>query len=222
MKSLTIIFLVFNLFRKDTCPTIRLEDPLKSVTYNEAVISFLRSEKIVMAHRKRNFIKSDPITEYKFWLKTFTKYSPEMLKKTNLYSVHLIKMLTDKSIKKDNVFNRDVIMLLYNLCVEEYSVVLQSLYKNYRENTLDFSILSLAIDQDITFNNLVAAKYKNQRIRSILTEIMWDKKLSTLENGIDLKNRIKDILSGKVWTEEAQEMEIIQPPIMNSKECDVK
>lgn len=225
MKSIIFISIVLNLLivgNKTGCLTNTLNNDIGSVTYKEALKSFLKSEKKLMEHRKKSLndkLQSDPLTEYRYWIRTFEKNSPEVLKNTKLYSKQLIKMLVDKTLTKDKAFDRDVIMVLYNLCIEDYSDVLQSIYRLYQEKKISFQSLSLAVDQDIAFNSQVAVKYQSPKLRNILNRIAADAAFMKFKQGVSLRNRLKDILSGKVWQEEAKQMIDIQPPIMKVKEC---
>lgn len=47
-----------------------------------------------------------------------------MFKSTIRYKDHLLRMLTDSALNKNEFFNDDIIKVLYNLCIDDYVVVM--------------------------------------------------------------------------------------------------
>jgi hypothetical protein len=183
---------------------------------------FMKAETVLMKHRKiqqKDRIKSDPLTENENKLNILKKKVPDMITNASCYKENLVMFLLDKKTHKDTSFDYDVLIVLYHLCIDDYSDIIEQVYQLYQEKKVSIQTLSLTVDQDITLCNQVVAEYQNPKLRGILVKIASDKELQKSNKGIYLKKRINTILSGGAWREEAQAMMKIQPPLIRHSDC---
>ena len=206
-----IVFMVFlihgNLFAKEikTNKTYFKDDTTLNL--------FLRSENkltLLRQKNKQNGKYNDPLSYYDNWLMIVKSNSPMLLERTNYYSRDLINILLNANYEKNKEFKIDILMILYHQCVDDYTTTLTTLFDRYRKGNIEFDMLRMSIDQDLTFCNVVAKNYHHLKLRQLLNSIKNDTLLLKSEEGRILKARIEEILNGNVWKNEAKEILEIQ------------
>lgn len=206
---------------------IQLYGQVKStVTYKDAVALFMRSEIKLIQHREYVFKKrifEDPVGNDQVVFNTIRKESPELFKSTIIYKDHLLQMLTDSALKRNEFFNDDIIKVLYNLCIDDYVDVMERACILFKNKQISLFVFKNIIIQDFSMSNQVARNYKNEKLQSFLYRLQQD---TTLMARIAkeqpypyFKEQIQDIISGKEWEGNLKEADTIQPPYLKQSNC---
>jgi len=175
-----------------------------NVAYNDAVALFMKSEIKLRQHREyisKKRLFEDPVGYDYVLFNTVRSESPELYKSTTKYKDHLLRILTDSSLKKDEYMNRDILMILFNLCIDDYVDVMEQLYNLFMKKQISFGLFERAIFQDFNMSFQVAKNYKNERLRSFWLHLQNDAELMNEfdKNNSYLNEYIQDNISGKDW-----------------------
>jgi hypothetical protein len=209
---------------------------------------FLKVEEVMNEHYAiltKNETFEDPLSRNLFLFQTVNQYAPELLISTNEYKIDLLYLLNDSvNIKKQNLFNGDIIFILCNLCIEDYSDLILQAFQLYKENKISLQDFGDIIFQDTDVSVQVYKNYQNPLLIKTLNTVMQD-----IDSSIELQDKIvmdniklplyqqiniqkiqrliEQILSGNSWNGNEnnsfdvsiKKLSQIQPPILNPK-CD--
>lgn len=106
------------------------------------------------------------------------------------FNTALLAILRDQT--KDKLVKQLALYELQLLCIEDYMIVLELVYEEFRKGNSDEEFLMKAISQE-GFSFEIAKNYNNERLREILIKISGDMKSSTN------KSVVANILSGTTW-----------------------
>jgi hypothetical protein len=186
---------------------------------------FLKSEHQAIEFRKKlkDVRLVDPIEMNEVFYEIVTKQTPNLYLETNKYKNGLINILYAKDIERDLCTNQDVFRVLYNLCIDDYIDVVDTIYSLYKRNLVKFEDLNASIDVDFNMSNQLGKKYQNKKVRIVLSRILEDiRTLKVLDEDRkqELKEEIEKILSGELWEKELKLDEIVRPPFLKQIDCD--
>ena len=174
-------------------------------TNESGKVLFCKAENKAIAYRKdlaKKNIFVDPLVVNSYTYNIFKKTSPELLDNTNLYIDSLLSLFNNKLIPRDYYTDFDILLILYNLCIDDYIVVINKVYELYKKKAIVFNILENVIIQEMNLSNLIIKNYQNNELRKILSNILSDiqtGKIVLPNNSNHFIDDLKDILSGKSW-----------------------
>ena len=181
---------------------------------------FVKSEQIAMRNRakieKMRFL--DPVERNSLFFKIVQSESPDLINQTNKYKFGLISLLSDETIIKDDYTNFDIVNILYNLCIDDYVVAMDSVYSLVKANKLKFDILETMVIQDFNVSRQLVLNYQNPKVQQFMYKILHE-----IETGVyviskenyDFVESVKKLISGKDWDIDFKKFE----PLLNSKKC---
>lgn len=185
---------------------------------------FVKSEKIAIRNRakteKMRFL--DPVERDILFYKIVRSESPDLLDYTNKYKFSLINLLIDKTIKKDDYSDFDIVNVLYNLCIDDYIKAMDSVYSLVKKNKLKFDILERMIIQDFNVSNQLANNYRNPKLQQFIYRLLQEIKSGDFiipKKNYDFIESVNKLISGEELVKGLKEKEIIYPPLLNSKNC---
>jgi len=194
---------------------------------NEAKIAkelFVKSERIAIKNRakiaKNRFL--DPIGNNELFYKIVKRETPDLINNTNKYKLGLIKLLEDKTIKKDWYTEFDIVNLLCNLCIEDYIDIIDSVRTLVIKKQLKFEILERIVIQDFNLTNQVARNYQNTKLQKLLKQLKQDIKFGKIAiptNNFGFIEELNKLKSGETWENDLKQDEIKHPPLLNPKNC---
>lgn len=194
---------------------------------NEAKIAkelFVKSESIAIKNRakiaKNRFL--DPIGNNELFYKIVKRETPDLINNTSKYKFGLMKLLEDKTIKKDWYTEFDIVNLLCNLCLEDYIDIIDSVRILVIKNQLKFEILEHIVIQDFNLTNLLARNYQNTKLKELLKQIKQDIKFGKIvipTNNFGFMEELNKLESGETWENDLKQDEIKHPPLLNPKNC---
>ena len=215
-KCLLVIILFFFCFQLEATNKVKEDSIAKQL--------FVEAEKKAIEFRKKTlhirFV--DGIEMNELFYKVVMKESPALYNDTHKYKNGLLDILKDKKIRRDATTNQDVFRILYNLCVDDYVDVIDSVYSFYKHKQVKFDDLYDAIVIDFNMSNLVAKKYKNERLQRLLLQIQQDiktGKLSVVTPPFGFQEEIENLISGKLWEDELKEDVKIHPSLLKQSGC---
>ena len=185
---------------------------------------FVKSEKIAIRSRakieKMRFL--DPIERNILFFKIVRSESPDLINNTFKYKFSLINLLSDKKIQKDSYSDFDIVNILSNLCIDDYIEVTDSVYTLAKKNKLKFDILENMVIQDFNVSNQLARSYRNPKLKLFLKKILIDiesGKFILPKKNNDFIEFVNKLISGEEWEKELKEINRINPPLLNPKDC---
>lgn len=136
---------------------------------------FLNFENKIDSARNRSKIDNkflSPVDEAIIFEKILRKESPLLMDSTRFYSKHLIELLFDSSIQKSSEFNLDIVRILYHLCINDYILAVNEIYKGYCDKRVSIDVfLNCIITYNGHYSNIVAVNYNSATIQLLLNSI---------------------------------------------------
>jgi hypothetical protein len=189
----------------------------------EGEVLFWKAEKKAIDYRKalgRKNVYMDPIDLNMEIYKIFKKESPDLFENTSNYTDNLLMILIHENKNKDYYTDYDVIHILYNLCLNDYLILIDKVYSHFKNGEINFDVFSETIIQDFNLSNQLAKNYNNAEVISMFNKIVNDvngKKIIIKKDSLLFRTKIERIISGKEWIEMLKSAEKIQPPILCPK-----
>jgi hypothetical protein len=188
---------------------------------NKTLDMFLKFEMAISKYRdsvKTNKLFLSPQDESYDFKRILIQTSPDLLQHTDRYVNDLLDMLKKNKIDNTTNSNNDIIWLLYNLCIEEYSNAIAILYDYYKLDIINFKTFESAIVQNNHLSNQVGLQYQNEKLRKVLESIYHDNTNRHDSEHEKLQRIIKDVIDGKDYYE-LKELNTVQPPFFTHKNC---
>ena len=185
---------------------------------------FMKAELKAIKFRKKTYPLRfvDPIEMNDVFYNIVKRESPALYSDTPKYTLGLLNILKDKSIKSDEATNQDVFRILDNLCIDDYVEVIDSVYSFYKQKQVTFSDLEFALFQDFNISNQVAKNYKNETLQTLLKHMLQELQTGKFlieTSQLGLKEEIEELLLGKLWENDLKETAKIQPPLLKQENC---
>lgn len=185
---------------------------------------FLKCEKHAILERakieKERFL--DPVERNRLFFEIVEKQSPDLLKYTEKYKYGLLKLLVDLPQKRDNYTESDIVNILYNLCLSDYLVILDSVYANVILNKLEFKILESLVIQDVNITTQLMQNYKNQSVQQALDKIrkgIENSEIRIPNNNSSFLEYLELIRSGEIWENTFSHFEEKYAPLLHTRYC---
>jgi hypothetical protein len=184
---------------------------------------FLAAEEYALVERakieKQGFL--DPVTNSELFLIATEKKSPELLKNTDAYRFELLSLLKDKAINSNEYTNNDLTILLYNLCLDNYIAIIDSVCQSVIKEEIAFSVLNNLIFQDMNLSNQLILNYDNVKVKHILEKVQYrvENKLIRLPSKYtDFIKNLEEYTSEEM-IEFIKKSELDHPAKFKSKTC---
>lgn len=185
---------------------------------------FLKTESIVIKKRaiiqKERFL--DPVGRNDMYFEELKKQSPDLLDNTNRYKFGVLHLLVNDTIEKDAYTDFDIVNIMYNLCIDDYIEMSDSILNLVKKGLVKFEILDSAICQDFNLTNSVARNYNNPELQKLLKQIIEDFKSGGIRIPGDREDFIEELnrlISGEAWKNDLQYSIIKHPPLPNREDC---
>ncbi|QEK50838.1 hypothetical protein FYC62_03495 [Pedobacter aquae] len=187
-----------------------------AVDYKSTVTLFFKAENQLIKHRiLQKEIFNDPIEIFENKLSVIKKEAPLILINTKMYEKHLIMMLSDSSLKRDQETNTDIIFILYHLCYNDYIKSLRSIFEIYKSKKIPFDDFSFAVYQDCFFSCQLVQNYHDEELKKLYKEVLIFISGKRDRKYIILKENLIGVLNGQAWEICKKDIKI-QPPIIGS------
>jgi hypothetical protein len=132
-----IIMLLFSLFVGLTACAGNQKD-------KQFVTLFANAEKNAIKQRKefdKKGVFMDPLGINSCTYNILKKTSPELLDNTNVYIDSLLSLFNNKLIPRDYYTDFDIIVILSNLCIDDYIIVINKVYLLYTNKKIKFKMI---------------------------------------------------------------------------------
>lgn len=163
-----LIILIIALSGKD----LKAQDQYLT-NYTKVRAAFIKVENKAIEERakivKLRFF--DPIERADRFFQILQNDSPELLINTDIYKFEILSLLNDTTIQKDQFTILDIEGLLYNLCLENYLTILDTVYFKVKQQKLDFVVLEDLAIQDFNVSNLLLVNYEDTKVQNIISKI---------------------------------------------------
>jgi hypothetical protein len=167
---------------------------------------------------KGSFELDEPLSKNARFLEVFSREAPSLVFETNRHVASLLMLLANGR-NEDKNYNEDIIKLLYNLCIEQYIIAVDSISILYIQDKINLTSYKLCIEQDFILCNQIQKNYSNPLVICLLNRIINSFGPIVSDEEQNFISKIKYILSGVDWESELKETDIIQPPLIKSKHC---
>lgn len=218
LKFNLLIFYLFTSLEIIACNNISSKSDVQQIDLS---VSYKKTrDMFIVAHNKLNKIRTynfnqktliTPTDDAIIFYETFYKHAPVLIKNTKFFHKDLLQMLKDSSILKNEEFNNDIVRLLYNSSIEDYTLIIDSLFSFYKNNQIEFDAFEHSIIQNSRLSLLVRLNCGNSNLIHLLNKIKknQDPKQRELNKIIESILNCED-LNG------AKEMNKFQPPFFKS------
>lgn len=181
---------------------------------DNAISMFNKVENELIFFRKKTKKEYyEPVEDFERRFYLIKRHAPLLLSETDKYKEDLLCLLSNKKVLKDKETNRDVIFILYNLCLDNYITACERIYSLFKLGVINLGDLSFALDPDFVNNIKVAKNYENHTLRVLYCRIIKDLNKSKKKDELELALRLGQVLSGETW-EDYRVASKIQPPII--------
>lgn len=165
---------------------------------------FVKSESLAIKKRIQyskhyDFLEENYVGEQ--FIKTVLKESPELINNTNYYKWGLLRLLSDKTIERDFYTDLDIIAILYNLCIDDYIDIVDSVFIKVKSRDLSIEIMKNLIVQNPYLTITLAKNYRCHQVYEKLYQIRKELQLINMNNQISniITQEIDSIISGNTW-----------------------
>ncbi len=147
---------------------------------NKVYKSFQIIENRMQAHYdyiEKNGIFEDLIGHTSHFFKVVKTVAPHFLTDTKLYKDDILSLLTDKSFKKYDLIDYDIPYLLYNLPIDDYIDLLQSVVVLFKNGDIDQELFERFIFPDDFVSISLYKNYQNEKLQLFLNNLLNDEEL---------------------------------------------
>ena len=147
---------------------------------NKVYKSFQIIENRMQAHYdyiEKNGIFEDLIGHTSHFFKVVKTVAPHFLTDTKLYKDDILSLLTDKSFKKYDLIDYDIPYLLYNLPIDDYVDLLQSVVVLFKNGDIDQELFERFIFPDDFVSISLYKNYQNEKLQLFLNNLLNDEEL---------------------------------------------
>ena len=147
---------------------------------NKVYESFQIIENKMQAHYdyiEKNRIFEDLIGHTSHFFKVVKTVAPHFLTDTKLYKDDILSLLTDKSFKKYDLIDYDIPYLLYNLPIDDYVDLLQSVVVLFKNGDIDQELFERFIFPDDFVSISLYKNYQNEKLQLFLNNLLNDEEL---------------------------------------------
>ncbi len=147
---------------------------------NKVYKSFQIIENKMHAHYdciEKNGIFEDLIGHTSHFFKVVKTVAPHFLTDTKLYKDDILSLLTDKSFKKYDLIDYDIPYLLYNLPIDDYIDLLQSVVVLFKNGDIDQELFERFIFPDDFVSISLYKNYQNEKLQLFLNNLLNDEEL---------------------------------------------
>ncbi len=134
------------------------------------------------AHYKyieKNRIFEDPIGRAIHFFKVIKTVAPQLLANTKLYKNEILNLLMDEKFKKYDFIDYDIPYLLYNLPIDDYVDLLNSVVILFKNGDINQDIFERFIFPDSFVSNDLYKNYRNKKLQFFLNNLLKDEDLTT-------------------------------------------
>ncbi len=207
------------------CSSAKKED--SDPKTNKVYESFQIIENKMQAHYdyiEKNGIFEDPLGRIDYFFKTVKTVAPQLLTDTKLYKDDLLNLLTNKTFQKKHFTNEGIVFVLYNLPIDDYVDVLNTVLYMYKKGDINQEIFECFIFQDFNVSNSIAKSFKNEKLQAFLNKLLNENNLIIEAESQNkyFRRSILNLKSGMAWEggEEGglgyKRIGEIQPPILDT------
>ncbi len=177
--------------------------------------------KIHYEYIEKNGIFEDPLGRIDYFFKMVKTVAPQLLTDTKSYKDDILNLLTDKTFQKNRLTNEGIVFVLYNLPIDDYVDILDSVLSLYKNEKITESVFELFVLQNEIASTSVYKNYKNIKLQNFLNKLLNDQSL-ILKVELQKKHFRKNILdlkNGVAWEGTSdgglKKLCEIQPPILD-------
>lgn len=143
----------------------------------------------------------DPVGRVKYLFKVVKNVAPQFITETKLYKDEILKLLTDTTFQKYKFIDEDIAYILYNLPIEDYVDLLNSVLVLFKNGNINQNIFELFIFQDDFVSISVCKNYRNNKLQIFLKQLLEDKNLLTkakIQNKL-FEKAVLNLKNGTHW-----------------------
>ncbi len=160
------------------CSSAKKEDSDPKI--NKVYESFQIIENKMQAHYdyiEKNGIFEDLIGHTIHFFEVVKTVAPHFLTDTKLYKDDILSLLTDKSFKRYHSIDYDIPYLLYNLPIDDYIDLLQSVVVLFKNGDIDQELFERFIFPDDFVSISLYKNYQNEKLQLFLNNLLNDEEL---------------------------------------------
>lgn len=149
---------------------------------NKIIESFQKIEDKMKTHYEyieKNRIFEDPIGRAIHFFEVVKTVAPQLLADTKLYKNEILNLLTDETFKKYDFIDYDIPYLLYNLPIDDYVDLLNSVVILFKNGDINQDIFERFIFPDSFVSNDLYKNYRNKKLQFFLNNLLKDEDLTT-------------------------------------------
>ncbi len=175
---------------------------------NKVYESFQIIENKMQAHYdyiEKNGIFEDLIGHTIHFFKVVKTVAPHFLTDTKSYKDDILSLLTDKSFKRYHLIDYDIPYLLYNLPIDDYIDLLQSVVVLFKNGDIDQELFERFIFPDDFVSTSLYENYQNEKLQLFLNNLLKDEELIAKveiqepDQDLSFSERIYRLKKGTMW-----------------------